>query len=124
MPLRLPPLLKAAADPTRLRLLHLLQHGSLCVCDLQKVLRIPQPTISRHLAALRHAGLVVDTRNGARVNYSLAPATSPGLEALQRLLAQGCAGEEILREDLRLLRRATRSRLRWGAPSETKGSEP
>jgi ArsR family transcriptional regulator len=51
-------LFRAFSDRTRLRILHLLQEGELCVCDLVSVLRVPQPTASRHLAYLRRAGLV------------------------------------------------------------------
>ena len=51
-------LFRAVSDRTRLRILHLLQDGELCVCDLVSVLRVPQPTASRHLAYLRRAGLV------------------------------------------------------------------
>mgnify|MGYP001226967293 CR=1 FL=1 len=48
----------AVADRTRLRILHLLRGGELCVCDLVDVLRLPQPKVSRHLATLKSAGLV------------------------------------------------------------------
>jgi len=79
---RLEEILKAAADHTRLRLLNLLRLGGICVCDLQAVLQIPQPSVSRHLAALRHAGLVTDSRKGTRMVYALVPATaSPHLRA-------------------------------------------
>jgi ArsR family transcriptional regulator len=49
---------RAFSDPIRLRILHLLRDGEMCVCDLVEVLRLPQPTVSRHLAYLRKAGLV------------------------------------------------------------------
>lgn len=113
---RLNSLLKAAAEPTRLRILNLLRLGSICVCDLQAVLGSPQPTVSRHLAALRHAGLVVDTRQGPRVLYSLAPATTPQLEAFQQFLTRGCACEEVLQEDLRRLQQAVREGRCQSAP--------
>lgn len=105
---RLDKLLKAAGEPTRLRILNLLRQGGICVCDLQAILRVPQPTVSRHLAALRHAGLVVDKRCGPRVLYSLAPATTPQLEAFQQFLTAGCPCEHTLREDLRRFRAAVR----------------
>ena len=41
---------KAFSDPLRLRILHVLRGGELCVCDLVDVLKVPQPTASRHLA--------------------------------------------------------------------------
>ena len=49
---------RAFADPIRLRILNLIQDGELCVCDLVEVLKLPQPTVSRHLSYLRRAGLV------------------------------------------------------------------
>ncbi|OGL40345.1 MAG: hypothetical protein A3C43_01080 [Candidatus Schekmanbacteria bacterium RIFCSPHIGHO2_02_FULL_38_11] len=63
---------KAMSDETRLRILHLLTYGELCVCDLMEVLSLPQSTISRHMAYLKNAGLVIDRRNGVWVHYSLA----------------------------------------------------
>jgi ArsR family transcriptional regulator len=108
MTTRLDELLKAAGEPTRLRILNLLRMGSICVCDLQAILEIPQPTISRHLAALRHAGLVQDVRNGTRVIYSLAPPATPQLEALYQFLEKACPPEEPLQSDLRSLERAVR----------------
>jgi len=67
---------RAFSDRTRLRILHLLVSGELCVGDLVKILRVPQPTASRHLAYLRRAGLVVTRRNGLWNFYKLAPARS------------------------------------------------
>ena len=112
---RLDEMLKAAGEPTRLRILNLLRQGNICVCDLQAVLRIPQPTISRHLAALRHAGLVVDERNGTRIFYSLVPAATPAHRMLLRLLAEAGKSEPQLRQDLRRLRAAQR-RGQWHVP--------
>ncbi len=63
---------KTLADETRLRILVLLEQGELCVCDLMAVLALPQSTVSRHLATLRHAGLVDDRRQGVWMYYQLA----------------------------------------------------
>ena len=91
--------LKAAGEPTRLRLLNLLRIGDTCVCDLQAVLHLPQHAVSRHLAVLRHAGLVTDHRHGQRVVYSLAAPTSLPIKALCQLVADCCLMDETLRED-------------------------
>src|SRR3990172_11148564 len=48
-------LFRALADPNRLRILNILSHQAMCVCDLQAVLGLSQPFISRHLAYLRRA---------------------------------------------------------------------
>lgn len=63
--------LKAAADPTRTRILKLLEGGELCVCELQAVLRLAPSTVSKHVALLKAAGLVCDRRDGRWIHYSL-----------------------------------------------------
>jgi ArsR family transcriptional regulator, arsenate/arsenite/antimonite-responsive transcriptional repressor len=68
---------RALSDPTRLRIVHLLRDGPLCVGDLVTVLAVPQPTASRHLAYLRRSGLVVDERRGTWMFYALAEASAP-----------------------------------------------
>jgi ArsR family transcriptional regulator, arsenate/arsenite/antimonite-responsive transcriptional repressor len=68
---------RALADETRLRILSLLANGEVCVCHLHGSLRLPQPTISRHLAYLRKSGLVEARREGVWMHYRLAPARSP-----------------------------------------------
>ena len=71
---RAPALFRALADPTRLRILHLLRSGELCVGDLVSILRVPQPTASRHLTYLRRAGLISSRKNSYWTFYALAPA--------------------------------------------------
>lgn len=64
--------LKVLADEARLEILWLLfNHEELCVCDLMEALEMTQSKTSRHLATLRHAGLVVDRREAAWSYYSL-----------------------------------------------------
>ncbi len=109
LPSRLDEILKAAADPTRLRLLNLLRIGGIRVCDLQAVLGIPQPTVSRHLSALRHAGLVTDVREGMYVSYSLTPATTPQVVALHDLLDHCYSEDAVMLGDLAHLRDAVNS---------------
>lgn len=62
-------LFKALGDTTRLRILGLLLTGEVCVCDIHKSLRIPQPKASRHLAYLRRVGLVSTRREGLWIHY-------------------------------------------------------
>lgn len=68
--------LKALADQTRLRILGLLAAGEVCVCHIHESLRLPQPTVSRHLAYLRRAGLVHSRKDGLWVHYQLAAPSS------------------------------------------------
>jgi len=63
--------LKAAADPTRTRILKLLEAGGLCVCQVQAVLGLAPSTVSKHLTTLKLAGLVEDQRDGKWIEYRL-----------------------------------------------------
>lgn len=83
---------RAFSDRTRLRILHLLQHGELCVGDIVESLRAPQPRISRHLAYLRKASLVVVRKSGQWSHYSLSPAQSAFHRKLLECLGK-CFGE-------------------------------
>jgi ArsR family transcriptional regulator, arsenate/arsenite/antimonite-responsive transcriptional repressor len=78
---------RAFSDRTRLRILHVLQHGELCVGDLVEILAVPQPRASRHLAYLRKAGLVAVRKAGLWSYYSLASAESPFHKKLLECLA-------------------------------------
>jgi ArsR family transcriptional regulator len=83
-------MLKALADPTRLRIVGLLQGGEVCVCHIHDSLKIPQPKASRHLAYLRKAGLVQAEKRGLWVYYRLAaqPAVAQTLlDAARRCVA-------------------------------------
>lgn len=63
--------MKALSDPNRVRVLKLLQGKKLCVCDIQKCLRLAQSTVSRHMKTLEDAGLVEHERQGTWIIYSL-----------------------------------------------------
>ncbi len=65
-------LFRALADETRLRILHLVGHREVCVCQIVEVLGLGQSKVSRHLAHLRNARLVNDRREGLWMYYSLA----------------------------------------------------
>jgi ArsR family transcriptional regulator len=91
-------------DRTRLRLLHLLLQGPLCVCHFQEILHEPQVKISKHLAYLRRRGMVEAEREGNWMVYRLPARRSPALRANLACL-QDCAGEEpVFRRDLARLR--------------------
>jgi ArsR family transcriptional regulator len=64
--------MKALSDPSRVRVLKLLQAGELCVCEIQKVLGLAQSTVSKHMKILEDAGLVNRKRQGTWIIYSLA----------------------------------------------------
>lgn len=69
---------KVLSDPARLQILWLLlNRDELCVCDIMGTLQVTQSKASRHLATLRHAGLVTDRRDGAWSYYSLLMPSDP-----------------------------------------------
>lgn len=63
--------MKAVADPTRVRILKILEEGELCVCQVIAVIALGQSTISKHLFLLRSAGLIKDRRDKKWIHYSL-----------------------------------------------------
>ena len=87
-PQRISSMFRAFSDPTRLRILRLLQAGECCVGDLVSILELPQPSVSRHLAYLREAGLVNDRKQGLWVYYSLTPPEGAFHQSLLCCLAE------------------------------------
>jgi ArsR family transcriptional regulator, arsenate/arsenite/antimonite-responsive transcriptional repressor len=79
------PLLKALADPVRLRLMSLIASragGEACICDLNDAFDLSQPTISHHMKVLHEAGLVDRDKRGVWVYYRVRPQALAGLAAL------------------------------------------
>jgi ArsR family transcriptional regulator len=75
-------LFKALADKTRLRILALLGNNEVCVCHIHDSLGVPQPTVSRHLAYLRRAGLVAVRRDGVWMHYQIARGLDADVQAV------------------------------------------
>jgi ArsR family transcriptional regulator len=90
-------------DATRLRIIHLLTHGPLCVCHFQEILGMAQTKVSQHLAYLRKKGMVECTRHGTWMIYSL-PAKPPlELEANLKCLQDCATTDKRFRADLKAL---------------------
>ncbi|MBE0425960.1 MAG: metalloregulator ArsR/SmtB family transcription factor [Nitrospirae bacterium] len=62
---------KALSDETRVKILKLLEHGELCVCDIVAALDTIQPKVSFHLGVLKEAGLIRDRKRGKWVHYRI-----------------------------------------------------
>lgn len=91
--------LKLLADPTRVRLLALLEGEELTVAELSAITRLAQPRVSTHLARLKDAGLVRDRRAGVSAYYRF---EESALDAAQRALWQALRGgsdDPLLRQD-------------------------
>ena len=64
-------IIKAIGDPTRLKIIYLLKHGELCVCEIMTALNKPQPTVSHHLNLLKNAGILKWRKEGVWTHYKL-----------------------------------------------------
>ena len=96
--------LKLLSDATRLRSLLLLQaEGELCVCELTYALDDIQPKVSRHLAALRDAGIVMDQRRGQWIYYRINPGLPAWARELLGAVARGAEEQKRYKDDLKKL---------------------
>jgi len=92
------------SDNTRLRSLMLMQQeGELCVCELVHALGVIQPKVSRHLAALRDGGVVIDRRQGQWIYYQLNPAMPDWARQVIESTADGVAKQKSFVNDLVVL---------------------
>ena len=95
--------MKAAADGTRVKILKMLQQRKLCVCEMQAVLGISQPSVSRHLRLLEDADLVRSEKDGMWNNFRLArpeeanPFAETILAQLQEWLDDDASVQELLK---------------------------
>lgn len=87
-------LLKALADETRLRLLHLIAQEELSGSEVMEILNLGQSRVSTHLNLLKEVGLVVDRRHGRRTLYSIAP--GPAAALWDKVLAENQNGPEFV----------------------------
>jgi ubiquinone/menaquinone biosynthesis C-methylase UbiE/biotin operon repressor len=103
--------LRLLADPSRLRILLLVEREELSVAELQEILGMGQSRISTHLAQLKQAGLVEDRRNGKSILYRLKQsARSNGFSQMLIVLRQAAAEIPEAEQDSEALRLALRRR--------------
>jgi SAM-dependent methyltransferase len=114
--------LRAAAEPTRLRLLALAARGSFCVMEFTEILGQSQPRLSRHLKLLCDCGLLDRLREGANVWFAL-PHGDDGALA-RELIARLPSGDAILESDRRQAARVLAERARVASESfRSKGAD-
>ena len=97
-------------DRTRLRILHLLGEGPLCVCHLQTILGEPQVKVSKHLGYLMTHGMVEVRRDGKWRIYRLAARRTPAMEANLACLQDCVAEDAVFRRDRAKLQALHRNR--------------
>lgn len=99
------PIYKCLAEEIRLRILHLLLEGPLCVCHVQAALQEPQAKISKQLAFLKRHGILRSSRKLNWTIYEISPQRHPVLEANLEALAQGAFTQAPFNADLDRLTR-------------------
>jgi DNA-binding transcriptional ArsR family regulator len=109
--------LRAAAEPTRLRMLGFLMQAELTVGEICEVLGQSKPRVSRHLRLLLEAGLVDRLREQAWVYYRV-PAQGPGREAVQRFLGLIDSGDAVPHQDHARMQRVLTERARRAAAAQ------
>ncbi len=93
--------LKAAADPTRVRILKILEGGELCVCQVIAILSLGQSTVSKHLFLLRTAGLIQDRRDKKWIHYSIdRKSDNPYVGTLLRNIRKWLNDDPLILKDL------------------------
>ena len=95
---------RCLCDPTRLRILHLLKQGPLCVCHFQDILQLPQVAVSKHLAYLRRTAMVQARRHEQWMIYSLPTLADRELDLQLRCLQDCVQTQPEFRADLRRLK--------------------
>jgi len=97
-------LFRALGDETRLRIVALLSHGELCVCHLEKALKLRQSNVSRQVGILRTANVVEGRRDGTWMHYSLAAQEHAAVDAVLGALVRSFGAERAIRADHERLR--------------------
>jgi ArsR family transcriptional regulator, arsenate/arsenite/antimonite-responsive transcriptional repressor len=105
-PFEIAQLFSALADPTRLRLLNLMNGREVCVCYFVEILQQGQPKISRHLAYLRRTGIVEARRDGKWMHYRIETPTDPSAASILNATLASFKTQREMQQDLARLNRA------------------
>ncbi|HML31997.1 ArsR/SmtB family transcription factor [Sporomusa sphaeroides] len=98
-------ILKALADETRIRILNLLYRETLCVCDLEEILKLSQSNASRHITKLKHAKLIVGKKQAQWIYYQVDKNTLEQYSFVRELLAKELENHPRCQNDLIRLKR-------------------
>jgi ArsR family transcriptional regulator len=101
---------RSLSEEMRLRIIMLLIHGELCVCDLMAVLDEPQSKVSRHLAYLKHSGLLSSKRVGVWMHYSLKEPLDKISQAQLNFMKKQLAHQPLFEEDFKKMEKAKKQK--------------
>ncbi|HOP86374.1 MAG TPA: metalloregulator ArsR/SmtB family transcription factor [Syntrophorhabdaceae bacterium] len=110
-------LFKALSEEMRLRILMLLMHGELCVCDLMAIFNEPQSKVSRHLAYLKNSGLIKGRRVGKWMHYALKEPMDGVFQAQLDLIKTQLTHNPLFEEDLKKMEEEKKKKDRCGEDS-------
>jgi ArsR family transcriptional regulator len=96
--------MKALADENRLRILNLLTHKELCVCEMENILSMTQSNVSRHLIKLKDAELIESEKQGQFVFHKVNPEVLEQFPFVQNLLMQELVKMKKSKDDLNKLK--------------------
>jgi ArsR family transcriptional regulator len=111
---------KALSEQMRLRILMLLTHGELCVCDLMAVLEEPQSKVSRHVAYLKNSGLIKGKRVGTWMHYFLKEPLEGLAAAHVEFLKRELSGLDWARDDVEKMKEVQARKLCESQPEACK----
>lgn len=95
---------KCLCDETRLRILHLLHRGPLCVCHVHEALQLPQSKVSKQLSYMKKNGLLMSRRFNNWTIYEIPERKSPLLEENLRCLQDSVFSDPQFKRDLERLK--------------------
>lgn len=102
--------LKAISDEKRLRILKLLEHKKMCVCELAYVFDVSQPAVSKHLKKMMNAGIIGCEQDGFWTNYFISPKNDYAKKMLS-VLKTWLNDEVIIKKDFKKASAANRQKL-------------
>lgn len=98
-------ILKALADATRVRIINLLHCETLCVCDLEEILKISQSNASRHVTKLKNAKLITGEKQAQWIYYRVDEKMLERYSFLKELLSQELAKHTQCQKDMARLKK-------------------
>ena len=98
---------KILADENRVRILALLSQRKMCVCELAPIIGVTQPSISRHLKAMKAANLLVEAQEGFWTNYAL-KIQDPIMQKIWQQMQVMVQADSVMQADLKVAQQSVR----------------
>lgn len=101
---------KALSDSNRIRILKMLEIRPLCVCEITDVLQLANSTVSKHLSILRDSDLIIDSKSGKWVDYSLNHSLNrKDVSQILSLIKQWLLDDQLIQQDARRVESVNRN---------------